>query len=394
MNLLVISHKETWADPRSPSGYCTVGGFPFQMRALSEEFDQTTLLVLQRKGPPPAGALPLQGHNLSVHTLPEPPGRNWGRKLSLIFWLPRHLPALRRMIRQADAVHTPVPGDLGEIGMCEALRQKKRLYVRHCGRWGIPSSFLDAWLQRFLTRQAGGRLVVMATGGSSSLPSAKNPNITWIFSSSLTRNEMDHLPAAHTWQPGDPLRLVSVGRLLPGKNFTALIEALLTIQGEVPAVTLDIFGSGSQQSELEALAQKHGVEGAVRFHGNLPHSDVLRHLAEAHIFVFPTFSEGFPKALLEAMACGLVVVASPVSVIPHLLAGEAGLLLDGFSAEDISRAVLSLVQVPEQMKTLGGNARSVARQYTLEAWGDCIRDRLERAWGEKLRSSVGGAEDE
>lgn len=385
MKLLVISHKETWADPGSPSGYATIGGFPFQMAALSELFDQTTLLVLERHSQTPLGSKPLVGHNLNVITLPEPMGRDLRRKLSLLTWLPRHLPAIWQQVKLADAVHPPVPGDLGTIGILLSLFSKKRLFVRHCGRWGKKDTVADRFLKWLLERIAGGKNVVLATGASEALPSKKNPNIRWIFATSLSQQKIETLPITKPWQSGQRLKLITVGALNVVKNTTAIIEALPTISEHHPNLQLDVIGSGWLRDKLVQKASELGFAEQVVFHGNLPHESVFELLAGAHIFVFPSHSEGFPKALLEALACGLPVIASPVSVIPHLVGQGCGLLLEDTSPNAVADAVIKMAADPSAMRTMGKNARQVAEGYTLEKWRDQIRRELTAAWGKGLR---------
>lgn len=386
MNLLVISHKETWADSASPSGFSTKGGFPFQMKALSELFDQTHVLSLQRLSDPPPGIIPIRGNRLQITTLPEPKGRDLERKLRLLFHLPRWILKIWREVAQSDAVHTPLPGDLGTIGMLIALLQKKPLFVRHCGRWGIASSTFDGLLQRFLEKIAGSRNVVMATGGASHLPSTRNPAISWIFSTSLTENELNGLPLAQPWQLGEQLCLVTVGSLLPGKNISSLITAIPALLQNYPRLSLEIIGSGYLLQDLQSQVRALSLEDVVSFTGNLSHDEVLEHLSQSHVFVFPTLYEGFPKALLEAMACGLPVVANSVSVIPVLLEDGAGLLLDGTDASAIANELDQLLSDPQKMIQMGQLAHAKAKEFTLERWGDEIGHRLETAWGQPLKS--------
>jgi len=103
------------------------------MQAISALFDATTVLVPIRTSPRPSGTRPLTGHRLRVRPLKEPRGTNLRRKIALLAWLPRNLRHLWRAIREADAVHTPVPGDIGTIGILLALMQRKRLFVWHLG---------------------------------------------------------------------------------------------------------------------------------------------------------------------------------------------------------------------------------------------------------------------
>jgi glycosyltransferase involved in cell wall biosynthesis len=383
MKLLVISYKEIYPDPASPSGFSSTGGFPFQMKTLSELFDQTWLLLPRRVTPPPANLHPLSGHSLSIQTLPEPAGTDLRRKLALLPWLPHYLPVLWRAIRTADVVHAPVPGDIGLLGILLALVQRKRLFVRHCGTWGKPVTFADRFILWLLERIAGGRNVVLATGGADHPPSTKNPHIQWIFSSTLTQAEILANPAALPWQPSAGLHLVTVGRLSPEKNIQAILQALPAIRFHFPGVTLDVLGDGAYRPVLETWVQDLGLSEHVVFHGNVSHQAVLETLARSHLFVFPSLREGFPKALLEAMACGLPVVASDVSVIPSLIS-DCGKVLPFPDKDHLASTILELMKDPPALALLGENARRRATAYTLEAWQEQIAIHLRHAWGREL----------
>lgn len=381
MKLVVISHKETWSDPASPCGYSTVGGFPFQMQAISSLFDETRLMIPIQSSPLPSGAIPLHGHNLCVIPLLEPKGVRWQRKLSMLPWTLNHLPLLWHEVAGADAIHTPVGGDIGTIGIFIALLQHKPLFVRHCGTWSQPISWVDAFLQRFLEWIAGGHNVVLATGGAERLPSGRNPHIAWIFSTTLSQGELDETPLATPWDGVSPLRLITVGRLSEPKNLHSLMRALSLIRREHPGVHLDILGDGETRFALEALTSELEITDSVTFYGNVSHAQVMQALSASHLFVFPSLREGFPKALLEALACGLPVVATRISVIPQLLQNGCGVLLDDPSPDAVARAVLQVASDPARMNRMGKLGRDTARGYTLEAWAEAIGRHLRRAWG-------------
>jgi len=382
MRLLVISHKETWRHSQNASGFVTIGGFPFQMKAIAELFKHTTVMVPVRTTPTPSVATPLEGNNLQVQPLPEPAGRDLKRKLALIPWLLGNLQTVWEAVARSDALHTPVPGDIGAVGLIVALLQHKPLFVRHCGTWGEPVTLSDRLLLWLLQRIAGGQNVVMATGGGEAPPSEKNPHIRWIFSTTLTQRELDSLPRAKPWQPGKPLRMVTVGRLSQGKNTAAAIKAMPNILKKIEHVSLDVVGEGVSQGDLEKLARELGLSDRVYFHGNLPHEQVLETLSHSHLFLFPTrVKEGFPKALLEAMACGLPCIATRVSVTPHLLGNGCGVLVDDPSQDNVAQAVLAMIDEPKNMEQMGNKARHKAVEYSLEGWRDQIGERLGAAWG-------------
>ena len=380
MRLMVISHKECWSSPNSPSGYATVGGFPFQMEHLSALFDATTLVLPLQYTPLPEGATPLIGKNLSVSPLQRQLGSGLQRRLVSLTLIPR----LWQEVRSADAVHTPIPGDIGTLGLLIALIQRKPLFVRHCGTWGSTSTLANRFLTWLLPRIAGGRNVVMATGGADTPPCPGNPHVTWIFSTTLTEREINTLPAAKPWRHGMTLRLITVARLSEAKNVQAAIRALPLIRQQYPDVHYSIAGDGPYRGALEQLVADLGLTSAVTLHGNVPHHEVLRLLAASHIFVFPSVvEEGFPKAVLEALACGLPVVATSVSVLPWLIGGHAsGVILSDAEPQTIARAIVQMISDEQWIAVTAHKACQAARAYSLEKWRDVIGDRLRSAWGE------------
>jgi hypothetical protein len=135
VKLAVFSHKPCWRAAGAPAGIATDGGFPFQMQGLSELFDETRLLIPIRKQASSKGEIPLAGHNLTVVPLTGRSGTGLTSKLSFIPWLLRNAATIVRELKSADAVHAPIPGDVGTVGMLLAWIFRKPLFVRHCGNW-------------------------------------------------------------------------------------------------------------------------------------------------------------------------------------------------------------------------------------------------------------------
>jgi len=136
----------------------------------------------------------------------------------------------------------------------------------------------------------------------------------------------------------------------------------------------------------QATAAAAGVADTVIFHGRVDHDGVMARLAACHAFVFPTrVAEGFPKAVLEAMASALPVIASRVSVIPELLKDGAGVLLDATDGPAVSEALAGLLARPDALPAMGQAARAASLAFTLEHWRDTIAGRLEAAWGQPTR---------
>jgi glycosyltransferase involved in cell wall biosynthesis len=355
------------------------------MQAIAELFDQTEIAMPIEHASPPSGTHSLIGHNVSVLPLAMPPGRHLRRKLALFLWMALNLGTVWQAVREADAVHAPIPGDIGTIGILVALAQRKPLFVRYCGRWGKKETFAEHFWHWLLVRIADGRNVVLATGGGEDPPSPKNGAIDWIFSTSMRQAEIDAYRPRRPWQRGEPLRLITVGRLEGGKNADQVIRALKEIRQHYSQTTLDVVGDGGLLSDYRQLALDLELNDAVTFRGKVDHAQVLALLNQAHIFCFPTDSEGFPKAVHEALACGLPVVTTPVSVLPTLIGEKNGVLIEAPQAEQIAQAVLSIITDEDAFAAMVRHTQDTARAYTLEAWRDAIGERLHAAWG-RLRT--------
>jgi len=386
MRLLVCSHKESWATEASPSGYATDGGFPLQMRALASLFDEIVVCVPVVECPDHSGEIPLSGPGLRVCPLPLPSGRGVWRKLLLPIWLARALPRLAREMRRANAVHVPIPSDVGTFGIALAHVMRRPLFVRHCGTWDRPRTRAERLWRGYMIRSNGGRRVMMVTGGGVEPPSG-NPALEWIFSTTLSADEVKAHATPRHLQP-ERLRLVTVGRQVEAKGTARVIDALPVLRTSLPNVTLLVIGEGADLDRFRSLAIASGVDDLVTFAGRLDHPGVLRALDQCDLFVFPTTaSEGFPKAPLEAMACGLPVVASAVSVLPQLVAG-AGVVLDDVEPAAVAAAILDIARSPDRYAELSRGATQTAARYTLDAWTNVIAARLTERWGPLRRGEV------
>jgi glycosyltransferase involved in cell wall biosynthesis len=381
MKLAVVSHKLCWKMPGTGEDYRTDGGFPLQIKAISELFDETRLVVPCESARDDQGLSPLIGNSLSVVPLSVPKGTDLRRKLDLPFWLAKNTRRIWSEIRRADAVHAPIPGDVGTIGILFALVQRKLLFVRHCGNWMVQRTAAEVFWRWIMERFAGGRNVMLATGGSEAAPSRKNPHVRWIFSTSLSRSEIEEA-APRPFPVNKELKLLVACRLEKNKGVETVIESFPRIIEKFPRATLEIIGGGSLLKELQSRADSQKLNNRIKFYGKIEQKRVLQIMRRAHVFCFPTqASEGFPKVVIEALACGLPVITTRVSVLPHLIDKKCGILLREPSAENLARAVSEIFAEPENYEALSANAIAAAREFTLENWRRDIGETLKQSWG-------------
>ncbi|HRX86868.1 MAG TPA: glycosyltransferase [Phycisphaerae bacterium] len=160
--------------------------------------------------------------------------------------------------------------------------------------------------------------------------------------------------------------LLWVGRMDPVKGLDTLLAAVDRLRQE-RSVCLLLAGDGPERGRVERDIARRGLHGCVRLLGR--RDDVPGLLRSADIFVFPSRTEGFPNAVLEAMAAGLPVVATNVAGCRDLVTDRStGLLVPADDPAALAGAVDALLADPALAATLAQRAQEmVARDYTLEA---------------------------
>lgn len=172
-------------------------------------------------------------------------------------------------------------------------------------------------------------------------------------------------PPASPRAPGGPVRFVFSGRLVALKGVDLLLEAFAGVAARVPAA-LDVLGDGPMRGPWEARAAALGLGGAVRFAGWLPQAECAARLRGADALVLPSLHECGGAVVLEAMACGLPVVAAAWGGPADYIDGSCGLLVApdsraGFVA-GLEAALTRLAESPGLRAELGraGRARAAA----------------------------------
>ena len=158
-------------------------------------------------------------------------------------------------------------------------------------------------------------------------------------------------------------RLITVAMLTKLKGLDVLLKALHSI----PEVELLMIGDGPERANLEKLAKSLELGGKVKFLGQVPHSEVWRHMLSSSVFVLPSLSEGLPRALLEAMACGLFIIASDVGGIPEVMRnGWNGTLVEPRNPEALREAIEKAIADREKIRIVGERNRLEVQAFVLE----------------------------
>lgn len=191
----------------------------------------------------------------------------------------------------------------------------------------------------------------------------------------------DYTPAVGNGGPSDH-RVLYVGRVVHEKGIRELVAAFAELCDRTENVELLIAGTGYALDETRRSIEEMGLGARVRFLGWVDHDDLRRLYRESCLVVLPSFSEGLPYAMLEAMAAGRPVVCSDVSGMRELVHhGENGLLFDIHDPDALREAMERLLSDPPGCERMGARAREYCMsRFSKERWLDDI----ERVYGEAV----------
>lgn len=157
--------------------------------------------------------------------------------------------------------------------------------------------------------------------------------------------------------------ILFLGTLEPRKNLTGLLDAFARIAPGIPHDLVIAGALGWKTAAMEAKLSDSDLRDRILLTGRIPDEDVPALLSLCELFVYPSLYEGFGLPVLEAMACGAPVVTSSVSSMPEV-AGDAALLADPRSPEDLARAIGALARDGELRRRLSGRSRDRAAQFS------------------------------
>ena len=169
-----------------------------------------------------------------------------------------------------------------------------------------------------------------------------------------------------------PRRLLFVGHVLPSKGVYELVKACAGI----PDIQLHLIGRVEESVRADLLEIASSKKESWMFmHGEMTHESVLQEMLSCDIFVFPSYTEGFPNVIIEAMACGTPIIASGVGAIPEMLDnGKCGMIIAPHSSEEFRNAVNKLISDNVLKSALALNAKErVNREYSvLSVWNKLV----------------------
>lgn len=226
--------------------------------------------------------------------------------------------------------------------------------------WAFPDALVCGWLKRL----AGYRLYIQCLGSDINVHQQhprRRAMLAAAFSSAdavitvsedLAKKARQISPAADVItiyngvnferfrlqnQQATAKSLIFIGNLIKTKGVFELLQAIKLLND--PEVTLHMVGGGPEAQALARTANELGMSNQVQFYGRLPHQQVSELLQHSQLLVLPSYSEGVPNVIMEALACGIPVVATSVGGIPEVVSEQSGVLLADHQPASIAAGI-------------------------------------------------------
>jgi glycosyltransferase involved in cell wall biosynthesis len=157
-----------------------------------------------------------------------------------------------------------------------------------------------------------------------------------------------------------------VGRFSGEKGTLNFVKAIPDILRERIEVNFLIGGDGQLRGEIERDLNEHNLNGKVKLTGWILHDNLPQYFNELKLLVIPSYTEGLPNIMIEAMACGTPVLATPVGAIPDVIKdGETGFIMEDNSPECIAKNIIRALN-SEHLEKVSQDARVlVEKEFTL-----------------------------
>lgn len=285
------------------------------------------------------------------------------RSVSLTHLLPPHkriyysvkdylsvLHDLRRVLKEKhfDVIHIVSSGRTGIIRDYLFSLTAKKYHVRpiihfHCGT--IPETMSNAnWLRVLLVKaiSMAYKIVVLDESSKQCLENAGFQNIVKI--GNAYNATLDSHTSKNQRKQG---QILFVGHVVDEKGIRELLEATR----DIPDISLRIIGPQNEKKmrKYTSLILSQPRQSEVLFLGSQPQKVIYNEMREASLFILPTYSEGFPFVIVEAMACGCPIISTPVGAIEEMLShnGElCGFLIPPRSATELRKQIINCLKDP------------------------------------------------
>ena len=279
-----------------------------------------------------------------------------------------------KAMKAAEHIHLRCPGNIGLLGcFVQILFPNKPKTAKYAGNWDPnakqPWSYkLQKWILSNTVLTKNMQVLVYGEWPNQS------KNIKPFFTA--TYREIDKQPIVNR-SLNDVIELLFIGTLSVGKRPMYAVQLAEAIRQKDYKIRLRFYGEGTERKHLEDYISSHNLASSVFLMGNKTKEEVQLAYQQSHFLVLPSKSEGWPKAVAEAMFWGCVPVVSAVSCVPTMLDNESRGVLLTMNLESDAKKISAMIDGTLEYHGKSERAMNWSRQYTLEKFESEIQKLLQ-----------------
>ena len=304
-------------------------------------------------------------NNIIFNKIPAIAFVNLGSSIMSFLALPYIVFKLFMACKRADHIHLRCPGNIGLLGcFVQLFFPKKIKTAKYAGNWDPKATQpLSYKLQKkILSHTTLTKNMTVIVYGKWK---AQTKNIKPFFTASF-KNKDKITPLQRAYSSN--LKFVFVGSLVEGKRPLFAIQIIEELLKKGYPVTLDVYGDGVLNEVLQTYSTSNNLDNVIKFHGNQNGDTIKAALKHAHFSILASKSEGWPKAIAEAMFFGVIPIATPISCVPEMLDnGSRGILISN-NLEKAIAVIEANLEHEDTLITMSKNALKWSQKYTLEVF--------------------------
>ncbi|MFL1012216.1 glycosyltransferase family 4 protein [Flavisericum labens] len=322
MKFLILTHV---IHKRHDSQWFAYAPYVREMNAWLKYVDEVEIVAPCDKEQPTHIDMAYQHGAIKFTRIPEIAFVSFKRAIFSMLLIPKISIKIFKACLRADHIHLRCPGNIGLLGcLVQIFFPHKTKTAKYAGNWDPkakqPLSYrFQKWLlsHTFLTKN----MQVLVYGHWEN----QSKNIKPFFTATF-KDEEKQVPIKRHYHA--VLHFVFIGSLVAGKRPLFAVKVVEALSKQGRKVRLDIYGDGILKNDLEQYIIDKHLESIVKWHGNQQKVLIKAVLKTAHFLILPSKSEGWPKAIAEAMFFGAIPIAAPISCVPDMLDyGKRGILI-------------------------------------------------------------------
>lgn len=369
MRFLIITHVE---HAKRNNGYFAYAPYVREMNLWLKHVDEVEIVAPLTNFN--KSEIDLDYHHPKIHfnKIPTIKFTSFFNSIKSLFKIPIILFSIFASFRRADHVHLRCPGNIGLLGcFVQILFPNKIKTAKYAGNWDPESKQpLSYKIQKrllsntFLTKN----MQALVYGQWKN----QTKNIKDFFTATYHSNEIEPtIPRDYN----KVLNFMFVGSLVDGKRpmlCVQIIERLINLDLDVK---LDVFGDGVLKHTLVDYISKNDLDNKITLHGNVNKNTLKEFYKKSHFIMLPSKSEGWPKAIAEAMFFGVIAIATKVSCVSWMLdEGRRGVLIEADLEEAVNKIVKSIKN--DNLESMSLASQQWSQHYTLDVFEQEIKKLL------------------